>query len=354
MVDCGMIQRKRKRYFFKTKEEAETKSAQLRVARKNEGVAPFSLPEALRVQALEAQKLLEPFGVSVIEAVKLALPQLRAEANSITVAALAGHFLHLKKEDGASGRYMQDLRNKLDHFAKAFGSRSVASLLDDEVDDWLRNLKSRSGKIVAPLTRNNFRRVLQILFNYAVSKRYCISNPVLFTTKAKEIENPVGVLTVEQLRSLLQTCPHELVPFFAIGGFAGLRTSEIQRLDWTEIHLEERHIEVLAKKAKTAKRRLVTIRPNLFMWLKPHARSEGAVVPENFRELFLAAKTKANLHTWPHNALRHSFASYCLAHENNAQALALELGHTTTNILFEHYRKVVLPAEAKKYWAIRP
>ena len=36
----------------------------------------------------------------------------------------------------------------------------------------------------------------------------------------------------------------ELKPFVAIGAFAGLRHAEIQRLDWREVHLADRFIEV--------------------------------------------------------------------------------------------------------------
>jgi hypothetical protein len=35
-----------------------------------------------------------------------------------------------------------------------------------------------------------------------------------------------------------------MIPWLAIGGFAGLRTAKIQRLDWSEINLVERHIEI--------------------------------------------------------------------------------------------------------------
>jgi integrase len=57
---------------------------------------------------------------------------------------------------------------------------------------------------------------------------------------------------------------------------------------------------------------------------------------------------------WPDNALRHSFASYQLAHFKNAAATALELGHHDSRITFAHYRELVRPKEAERYWNIRP
>jgi hypothetical protein len=36
---------------------------------------------------------------------------------------------------------------------------------------------------------------------------------------------------------------------------------------------------------------------------------------------------------WPHDALRHSYASYHLAKSQNAPALALELGHQSNTLI---------------------
>jgi integrase len=57
---------------------------------------------------------------------------------------------------------------------------------------------------------------------------------------------------------------------------------------------------------------------------------------------------------WPQNALRHSFASYHLARFSDAAALALELGHTNSNLVFQHYRQLVKPKRAERYWKIVP
>lgn len=33
---------------------------------------------------------------------------------------------------------------------------------------------------------------------------------------------------------------------------------------------------------------------------------------------------------------------------------ALELGHTTTGVVFAHYRELVLPEEARRFWSLTP
>jgi len=78
------------------------------------------------------------------------------------------------------------------------------------------------------------------------------------------------------------------------------------------------------------------------------------VTPANCRKMLEATRTAAGIKHWPGNALRHSFASYHLAHFNDAAALALELGHTDAGLVFQHYREIVKPKEAEKYWNLGP
>jgi len=141
----------------------------------------------------------------------------------------------------------------------------------------------------------------------------------------------------------------------AIGAFAGLRRAELERLDWSEIDFESGLIEVTAQNSKTAQRRLVTMQPNLRKWLLPVRKHQGNVTPSNcFRELFEQARSAARIAEWPDNALRHSFASYHLAHFKNAASTALELGHHDSRITFAHYRELVKPKDAEKYWNLFP
>jgi integrase len=140
----------------------------------------------------------------------------------------------------------------------------------------------------------------------------------------------------------------------AIGAFAGLREAEIQRLDWSEIDLARGHIEVKAAKAKSARRRIVPIQPNLTAWLQPYSGMTGPVVPAGARRKLARVRKATKLTRWPNNGLRHSFASYRLAEINNAPHVSVELGHTSPQMLYGTYRELVLPTEAERYWKVEP
>lgn len=73
-----------------------------------------------------------------------------------------------------------------------------------------------------------------------------------------------------------------------------------------------------------------------------------------YRRRLNDASKAAGITDWPNNALRHSFASYHLAAFQDGSALALEIGHSTTGMIFQYYRALVTTAEALTYWNISP
>ena len=143
------------------------------------------------------------------------------------------------------------------------------------------------------------------------------------------------------------------MPFLAIGAFTGLRHAELLRLEWEDVRFAQGFVEVKAKKAKTAQRRLVPIQPNLQAWLAPYRAQTGKVCPwiRIGRTASVLAKDLGI--RWPNNGLRHSYASYRLAQCQDAAKVALEMGNTP-NMIFRHYRELVMPKDATAWWGIFP
>ena len=326
---------KRARSFFETEKAAKT-FAQLK---NNE----------LLIGETEGAKQLAAYGKTIADAIAFYMPHLQASNRTCTFRKLVDELLPAKAADGASAPYLTDLRCRLGQFSDTFGDRLISEIQTAEIDEWLRGLN------VSPVTRNNSRRVLRTAFSFSVTRKYCVDNPVVRTAKAKEIEGTAGILTVAETARLLEASNAELVPFIAIAAFSGLRRAELERLDWSDVDLDESGlITVQAIKAKSARRRFVKIRPNLATCLAPYAARRGAIAPNNCRKMLEATRAAAGIKRWPSNALRHSFASYHLAHFKDAAALALELGHTDAGLVFQHYREIVKPKEAEKYWNLVP
>jgi integrase len=155
---------------------------------------------------------------------------------------------------------------------------------------------------------------------------------------------------------LLEHSSPETLPYWAIGAFAGLRSAELERLEWKDIHFQRGLIEITARKAKTRARRFATIQPVLRAWLAPYFEGPqaGLVCPRGVYGKRVADRAASGLSDWPSNGLRHSFGSYHLEHFKNAALTALEMGHRDQDLLFRHYRELVSPDAAKAYWSIFP
>lgn len=180
------------------------------------------------------------------------------------------------------------------------------------------------------------------------------SNPVTHAIKPKLTETEIGILTVPQASALLRNVRLEALAAVSISLFAGLRRSEIERLDWADLDLDEGYIHVPASKTKSARRRLVRIQPCLLAILDKIQDRAGSIIASqwSYRRSLESAIVASKITEWPTNALRHSFASYHLAHFKDASQLALELGHTDTRVIFQHYRQLVKPKEAEKFWEL--
>jgi len=340
---------KRKRTFFENKEAAQSFVTFKNAEVKTHGTEHAEFPAWLRIMAQECADALEPYGKTIREATVHYLEHLKANERSCNAQQLVEELLKARKADGVGERHLHDLESRLGVFVAQFDGKMVAEITSAEIDAWLRSLD------VGPRTKNHYRAATLEAFNFAVRGRYASSNPVEGAAKAKVVSKPPGILTVEQASALLVNAEPEILPYIAIGLFAGLRRAEIERLDWSEIDFESGLIHVTAQNSKTAMRRLVTMQPNLREWLFPLRQQKGPVTaPEDFRQRFDHARAKAGITDWPENALRHSFASYHLAHFKNAASTALELGHHDSRVTFTHYRELVKPKEAARYWKLIP
>jgi integrase len=337
-----------------------------------------------REQAIEfasATQTLQPFNLSLspvvatlVEAVKIVgdLPGVVAAAKAYAarhkrttpkpVGEVVAELLKIKESRGASPRYMQDLRYRLNRFAGDF-VRDTCNVTTAEIQAWMdKQSLSAQGY-------TNFRRVLHLFFKFAVARGFAADNPVEGVERVKVRGGDVQIFTPVEIARLLSAASFDFMPSIALGAFAGLRSAEIERLDWSDIHLSERFIVVGASKAKTAGRRIVPISDNLAAWLAPYANKQSKVWTgghDAFYEMQqqTAAGTEVQADAekeikaekpvkWKANALRHSYASYRFAEIGDAGRVAGELGNSAA-VVHRHYRELVKPVDAKKWFAVKP
>ena len=127
------------------------------------------------------------------------------------------------------------------------------------------------------------------------------------------------------------------------------------RLDGKDVNFEERAVVVGQQVAKKRSRRVVEMCEALYAWLIPLKPLKGAIVDtREFRDNLEVLEEAAEIESWPHNGLRHSFGSYHLALYGDAVKTAQQMGHRSSDVVHNHYKALVLKTEAAKFWSLKP
>jgi len=347
----------RKSRRFETKGEAEKFQFKKEIEVTNHGRKAAALKNREIGEALWAIEQLEGHGVTLREVVSDYLARHERIKTSMRIDEAIYDFLDTKKAAGKSARYFQDLRARCNRFVTEHGERTLAEIDVATVESWLEGLK------VAPVTRNNYRRALSVFFAWGVKRGFCAENPVADAERAKEVAERVAIFEPGELRVILNAAPADLLPFLAIGAFAGLRAEEVRRLRWQDVDFLNERIDVRASVAKSAATRYVPMKEALIEWIQPIARPAGDVAPPGLYKKLTAFRRELETEdrekgrpalSWKQNGLRHSFASYALAECGNAGQVALWLGHDSNKMIFKHYRERVTPEEAAAWFDVKP
>jgi len=281
------------------------------------------------------------------EAVEFFLRHNRADIPRLPLSEISEQFARSREQSGLSPHYVVLCRKFTRKLAEAFPGLCLSDLTTTALDKWLGDLK------LGATTKNDMRRVLGTCGNWAERQGHLLKgkNPFLDLMRYKEDKAPVAIFTPEQIASLLKKVDATLRPYLALGAFAGLRTAELQRLDWSEIDLDRGFITVAASKAKTRRRRLVPISDNLKLWITPLRKTSGPICVHVCAQH--AAREKCAGFTWAKNGLRHSFISYRLAILHDTARVALEAGNSP-QVIFSSYRELVTPEAATEWFSIKP
>jgi integrase len=345
-----------------------------------------SMTQAQAVEYAGAVEALAPYGVSVgagvgalaecLKSLGDGLPTLHAavkfykerhkQVSKKLVAVVVTELLKIKESRGASVRYAKDLRLRLERFAGDC-NKDCCNVTTADVQAWLDALG------LAPQSYRNYRTVLHTLFEFAVARGYAADNPVVGVEKLKVRNGDIEIFKPTEIGRLLEAARAsypDFMPSLAVGAFAGLRSAEIERLEWKDIDFASRHIIVSASNAKTASRRIVPMADNLAEWLAPYSgRQQGRVWPgesilfyKRQQQVALATAVEADEAKgvkaqkpieWKGNALRHSYASYRFAQTGDAGRVAGECGNSAA-VIHRHYRELVKPADAERWFNVRP
>ena len=278
---------------------------------------------------------------------------------SINVTKAVELCLEDKLNEGIAQRSHQSLRSVLRRFAFRKGRSAMANIRHPDITKFVDGYK------IVLRTRVGYMTDLRTFFSWGMQKGYCEMNPVIAAMPGKSAKKRImntkrgrrkeQVLTPKECAALLSYCEsHEptLTQYPVILMFAGIRPErEGPYIDWDDIITD--HITVDASIAKDGETRIIEpLTPNLAAWIT-FLKERGVGHVTNLKRKWNIAKLSIG-RKWPHDCLRHTYASYHFAMFKDAGLTAKNLGHPNPTLLRKDYNNAVTEAQAKKFWDIMP
>ena len=323
-----------------------------------------------------ALAILNATGVPVLEAAILAKEALAANRGSIRRArrCLAAGAEALRQQErtvsfeqavAAALEARKDRRTRtvydFRYFTRRFmkrcaglARRRVRSITPQECAEYIESAFD------TPRQRQKARLILSGVFSTAMKRGWCDANPVSIVEAPRVVEQPVPVLTPQEIERLTTTAEaYQGGSCAAAVGmmlYAGIRPHEVARLTWAQVDLQARAIYILPRHSKTGGARRVTIHRPLQRILRAHkCADEEGICPRNWlrhwQKLRRASGWCSPARHWPQDALRHTFASYHLSHFRSYAELQVEIGHRDAALLRTRYVDQRGVQGAARFWA---
>jgi len=218
------------------------------------------------------------------------------------------------------------------------------------------DIKGYTRRGARSLTINFELKVLTTLFNVAIDWGYLKENP---TRKVKRLKltdsKQARFLSEKECQRLLAACPCDLYPIYFTFLNTGMRKSELEHLEWTDIDFRRRKIKIQRKDFWQPKStpREIPMNDRMYELLKAHREdnqqglkskfvfphTDGGKIKTKLRERLIQIADKAKikdltkLHT-----LRHTFASHLVMKGVDLPTVKKLMGHSDiqTTMIYAH------------------
>ncbi len=364
---------KRERYFYRSRDEARAKAAELRQQYEETGAQAEPVSPSLADSARRCSDKLAHYGYTLESGTNAFLRILDAQGASVPLSEAAELWLAAKTAAECREATLKSYRYTVKRLEPLAGER-MCDLSAADVE---------AAIAAKPTSFEMHRRNARALFLFSAKRGWCEEGVLRGIDPRKGRAKEIQTLTPAQVRKLLKAAEKyypETVAAFSISLFAGLRSKEVERLTWRDIH--DDGIEVAASTSKRDRRRFVSMNPTLAAWLKGRRLGdEFLVIPGAWREKSSAVRRLAgfdvaarilkrhkpegvqtwppklpkNAPAWPQNGMRHTHASASMSFGKGVADLTFEFGHTgDLEMLRNHYVGAYRPRDAVKFWSIGP
>lgn len=256
---------------------------------------------------------------------------------------LQKEFLKIKKLEGLSQNTIDYYEYTLTKFIE-YAHKLVLDFSPDDLRDYFIFYKELNN--ASPASVNNIRRNLSSFYGWLELEEYILRNPMKATKPVKEpkrIKKPFSTEEVEILREHVHTQPLRDIAMFELLLSSGIRLSELESLNISDIDFDTQEFIVTGKgdkerkcyfgtKAKLALKKYLASRcddnPALFVTLnEPHDRLEWPGIGTRVRDW---GRNCGVNNTHPHR-FRRTFASLLSKRKVPLGEIQKMLGHSNIN-----------------------
>lgn len=244
----------------------------------------------------------------------MGLPQRHKKA-SITLCELCGWYVGLT-EVAAKATYMTEL-SAINNLKRILGDTTkLMDLTPGRIEAYqmARLAESSSRRIgckVRPATVNREIACLQCMLNSAVRYNKLAHNPVSHAARLPENNVRKRILTPDEFEKLVAACPVHLQPVVILAFYSGMRKSDILRLTWNQVDLENGVISFIGDRTRTKVVNSVPLhpRPKAILGRLPRIPGTDRVFLRNgkpfddCKRAFKNARAKAGLDDFTFNDL---------------------------------------------------
>lgn len=312
----------------------------------------FALTPQQKMDARAALEALDGTGMSLEEAVRRALEGKRA-VKRVPVAEVAEQFLRsrLTLRPATAAWYM----SRINRFAAHFASKSMDEVTRGDFRAWLASCGYAPGQV----------RAVRAMYAWAIAHEppMAAQDATAGLSGVGQRADDIKFLSVADCRKIMDGAG-QFRSALALMLFAGVRPGEISdpdkpALTWRAVNPEDKIIRIPAEIAKTGRARIMEGLPDaVWAWLGRIGKDADPICPYRAVRAVAAAKSAAGFkgkRKWPHDALRHTFATYHVAAYANPGLTAMLMGHEgNPTMLHRHYRGLATKAEAEAFWALTP
>ncbi|RZG84496.1 site-specific integrase [Acinetobacter sp. WCHAc060033] len=248
----------------------------------------------------------------------------------------------------------------------AFGNLVLTKIKKSDLLNFRASLaKVTHGKNQTSLKASRINQImtpLRMILNDA-AERYSFESPYKNINNLKESKIEVTPFSLEEVQKILSTVRDDFKPYYTIRFFTGMRTSEIDGLQWKnvdfqrrEIHIREALVNGVLGGTKTyGSDRTIQMSERIYQAFKQqkslnNGKSDFVFCSRNGGPLdyrivnkrvwhpllrFLGLKSRRAYQT------RHTAATLWLSAGENPEWIARQLGHSTTEMLFRVYSRYI-------------